>query len=243
MAQYCSGSSLGYHSRYYALLALAILSPLMLVWVPLRPVHAAGTNDLMSSVPIVDENTLNNAACGIAAATMILDYYLPQSGPIRQAVDIKAVAQYVGENSLGTNTVQLQTGVEAASTAPALHFGIPLTASWNTTDSTHWFSVLQSELDAKRPIVLFLADGGILGWNWHYPHYIVVSGYTSDDSIIYHDPWDGKPHTLSNAAFGAAWGTTWQQNPAWWYMQVVPSTTPNLLSLVKSYPSKFLEVS
>jgi len=192
----------------------------MLVGAIFRPVHAAGTGDLMSSVPVVDENTLNNAACGIAAATMILDYYTGRT------IDIKAVAQYVEENYLGTNTDQLQTGLETASTAPALHIGIPLAAFWHTTDNSHWFSVLQTELDARKPIVLYLADGGTLGWNWHYPHFIVVSGYTDDDSIIYHDPWDGIPHTLSNAAFDRAWSSTWNGNPSWWYMQITTSQTP-----------------
>jgi Peptidase_C39 like family len=214
------GGSLDYLSRYYILLALVILGSLMFVGTTLRPVHAAGTGDLMSNVPVVDENTLNNAACGVAAATMILDYY---SG---RTIDITAVARFVQENSLGTNTDQLQSGLEAASTAPALGIGVPLTASWHTTDNTHWFSVLQAELDARRPIVLFLADGGTLGWNWHYSHFITVSGYTNDNSIIYHDPWDGKSHTLTNAAFEGAWGTTWNGNPPWWYMQITPSQPP-----------------
>lgn len=222
-------------NRYGVLLVLLVLSSWILVGATFRMGHASTTGDLMSDVPVVDENTLNNAACGIASATMILDYYLPQSGPIHQAIDISAVAQYIGENyrydvktnrqvPAGTTTDQLQTGLEAASTAPSLHFGVPLTASWHTTDSTNWFSILQTELDAKRPVVLFIPNGGSLGWNWNYGHFIAVSGYTSDGSIIYHDPWDGKAHTLSQSSFGGAWGTSWDGNPAWWYMQVQPSS-------------------
>jgi len=41
-----------------------------------RPALAAA-GDLRSNVPVVNENDLNNAACGVAAATMVLDYYLP----------------------------------------------------------------------------------------------------------------------------------------------------------------------
>jgi Peptidase_C39 like family len=227
------------------LVALAFL--LLLLAGTLPAARAASRDDLLGNIPVVDENTINNAACGIAAATMILDYYLPQSGPIQKALDITAVAHYVPENyrfdaktkasiPVGTNTDQLQTGLEAASTAPELHFGVPLTAAWSTTDSTNWFSVLKSQLDARRPIVLFLANGGTLGWSWHYGHYIVVSGYTSDDSIIYHDPWDGKPHTLPNASFAGAWGTTWAGNPAWWYMQVLPTS----LSTVTPSPTSTL---
>jgi len=59
------------------------------------PAAAAGSGDLLSAIPVVDENALNNAACGVAAATMVLDYYLPQSGPVQKAFDVKALAQYV----------------------------------------------------------------------------------------------------------------------------------------------------
>jgi hypothetical protein len=228
-----------YWSGYCALLAFVVLSPLVLGGAISRPARAVGSGDLLSNVPVVDENTLNNAACGVAAATMVLDYYLPQSGPIHQAIDITSVSQYVkqyyGYNAKtnkiepeGTTYDQLQTGIEVASTAPELHLGVSLKAAWHTTDSSHWFSVLTSELDAKRPIVLFLANGRTLGWNWDYGHFIVVSGYASDNSIIYHDPWDGKPHSLSKDAFAASWGTTWNGNPAWQYMQVMSTMPPTL---------------
>src|SRR6266566_1584395 len=228
----CHGSLRDHISRYYVLLVLIFLNSLLFGSVIFQPVYAASGDDLLGNIPVVDENTLNNAACGVAAATMVLDYYLPQSDPtIHQAIDIAAVAQYVKEDyafdaktnkmkPVGTTFNELQTGIEAASTAPALGFGVPLTASWHTTNEGSWLSTLKSELDAKRPIGVFLPDGGKLGWNWDYGHFIVVSGYTSDDSIIYHDPWDGNPHTLSRATFAAAWGTVWSGNPSWQYMQI-----------------------
>jgi len=231
------------------LLILVVLSPLLLVEPISRPAYAAGSGDLLKDVPVVDENTLNNAACGVAAATMVLDYYLPQSGPIREAIDISAIVRYVKvdysydaktntSKPVGTSYDELQTGLEAASTAPELGIGVPLKAVWHTTDSTHWFSVLTSELDAKRPNILFLPDGGRLGWSWHYGHFIVVSGYASDNSIIYHDPWDGKPHVLSKDAFATVWGTTWDGNSAWRYMTVSPTTPASPQTIDEAVHSK-----
>jgi len=49
-------------------------------------------------------------------------------------------------------------------------------------------------------VIVFMPDGGRLWKNpngtqqFYYPHWIVVSGYTSDGSIIYHDPYDGIAH-------------------------------------------------
>ena len=226
-----------YRNGYLVLLILLILSSLVFVGATLQPTHTADTGDLLNGIPVVDERTLNSAACGIAAATMVLDYYLPQSGPIHQAIDIAAVSKYVKQFygydkqtktmvPEGTSYDQLQTGIDAASTAPELNIGVPLNASWHTTDNTHWFSVLQSELDAKRPIILFIPNGHSLGWNWNYGHFIVVSGYTSDNSIIYHDPWGGKPNTLSYNTFATAWGATWNGNAAWQYMTITGTPIP-----------------
>ncbi len=230
------GATQSYRNEYYALLAFIFLCPLFLTGALFQPTPTptAGSGDLLSEIPVVDENTLNSVACGIAAATMILDYYVPQSGPIQQAIDITAVSQYVkqfyGNNAKtgklepqGSSLNQLETGVEEASTAPALNFGVPLEASWHTTDNEHWSSVLQSELDAKRPILLFIPNGHSLGWSWNYGHFIVVSGYTNDKSIIYHDPWGGRQHTLSHDDFTTAWGTAWNENLAWQYMTVSPN--------------------
>jgi len=221
--------------RFGALARCVVAFGLILMLSPFvaqpSPVFAAAPGDLLSNVPVVDENDLNNAACGVAAATMVLDYYLPQAGAITKALTIQAVHQYVKEYPepgpyKGSTTDQVKGGLEQASRAPGLEVGEPLTAAWKTTDQAHWFAVLLSELDQKHPVVVYLADGGVL-WphqGWHYGHYIVVSGYTAEQSIIYHDPWDGQAHTLSNAAFGTAWGTAWNKNPAWWYMTVAPAS-------------------
>jgi hypothetical protein len=201
---------------------LAILA--LLAWpvagLPVRSAVAAASGDLLSAIPVVNENALNNAACGVAAATMVLDYYLPQSGSIHKALDIKAVSQFVKEYPTfgppkGTTTDQLKDGIEQASNEPTMEIGTPLTATWNKTDQAGWFAALQGELDQKHPVIVYLADGHTV-WPkqaWHYGHYIVVSGYTADQGIIYHDPWDGQMHTLSNGVFGAAWGTTWGITP------------------------------
>jgi|GEM_PF-3443807 len=194
---------------------------------------AASTGDLLQNIPVVDENVLNNAACGVAAATMILDYYMSQPDPnIQAAVDISAVAQYVPvdyafdkknrtDEPVGTTFPELQTGLSQASSKL---INVSLAANWVATDKSNWFSALQGQLDAKRPVIVYLPDGGKLGWSWDYPHFVVVSGYDSADNIIYHDPWDGRAHTLSSASFAAAWGTQWLNYSPWWYLPVTPSS-------------------
>ncbi len=235
--QHSSQTLRSYRGRYLLLSVLLLLTMLLLVGTPVRSAHAAGVNDLLSHIPVVDENTVDNGACGRAAVTMLLDYYLLQASPPAQPVTITVVDQYVKENyrydaktgqtiPIGTNFVDVQTGLEAASAAPDVGLAVSLKASLQTTDENNWFSVLTSELDAQRPVILFIPDGGALGWNWHYGHYIVVSGYTSDGTIVYHDPWDGNAHSLAKDAFAQAWGTAWGGQEPWWYMQVVPPGSP-----------------
>src|SRR5579859_2936983 len=139
--QHSRRAAQSYRNRYCALLALIVLSPLLLAGAISRLAHAASSSDLLRNVPVVDEKVLNNAACGVAAATMVLDYYIPQSGSVHESLDITAVSQYVKQyygynaktNKLeaeGTTFDQLQTGIETASIAPALHLGGSLKASW-----------------------------------------------------------------------------------------------------------------
>lgn len=227
------------HLRYQSVLAGLLLSFLVIMMVFPPSTHAAsGTGDLMSGIPVgkpVDEHSYLPNSCGVVAATMMLDYYLPPSSPVQSPIAISTVGTYVKEtyqydaktNSsypIGSTTTQVQTGLEAASTDPTWNYGNPLKATWHITDDADWFMILKSELDARRPVIIFLANGGTLGDPFQYGHFIVVSGYTSDDGIIYHDPWDGQPKTISNADFARDWGTTWNGEPPWYYMQVIPFT-------------------
>jgi len=216
--------------------------------------HAAspGSGDLMAQVPPIDEHDLkasdirlSNNACGVAAATMVLDYYLPQNDPaIHAAISLDAVAKtsdtgpgYVRVQPSGTNTDQLKAGLEQA--GPALD-GVALTAALKTTDRDHWFDDIKAEVDAKLPVIVFLANGGLINANkFRYGHFIVVSGYTADNSIIYHETYDGAIHDgvahpmLSNSDFANAWGATLQTaqgwNPPWNFLEVLPPNTPSPL--------------
>lgn len=219
--------------RIRLLIAVCLLILLNALFFAHTQAHQLGTGDLMSDVPSVNEHevadtTLRNSACGAAAATLMLDYYLPQSGPTHAAVSINKVIKDVTVTKYGTNWYQLRDGLAKASTDSALGINVPLTNTWMTSDKAHWFPALQDELDAHRPVVVFLNDGGLLDHYGHYGHFIVVSGYTVNDAIIIHDPWDSTPNQPSkivdNATFESVWGATWASNTTpFEYMQVMPT--------------------
>lgn len=261
-------TALAPHNRRIGLPTLLLLLLLSLSTVQGMPGHAdgTGTGDLMAQIPSIGEHDLKsgdiyqrNNSCGVAAATMILDYYLPQTDPnVHAAISLDAVAKtsdagpgYVRVENDGTNTTQLTDGLKQA--GPALD-GVALTATLRTTDQDHWFPVLKAELDAKLPVIVFLADGGLINaGKFHYGHFIVASGYTADDSIIYHEPYDGTIHdgtahpTIPNAEFGKDWGASLQTkagvNTPWNYVEVLPpgvsspvATTGSTLSTVTPSP-------
>jgi Tol biopolymer transport system component len=211
---------------------LVVLAFLLIPFAP-AAAFAANDDDLLTGIPTVDERTLNNTACGIAAAAMVLDYYIPHRISDTQPLALTTVAKYVKQSSAGTTFEQLRSGLEKAGKDFSLTAGPPLTASWKTVAKADWFASIQTELDHKHPVIAYIPDGADLGWSWHYPHFIVISGYTNDLSIIYHDPWLGGVHTLTNAQFAAAFGPEWEPDgadrtkradptaPAW-YLQITP---------------------
>jgi hypothetical protein len=189
--------------------------------------------DLGVGIPDVPESHLQidpKSGCGVAAATMVLDYYEAVDGAAGQgSLDINAVGQYVPVKHDGTRIDQLQTGIESA----GAEFGIPVVATYGQTsgDPTRsasnepWFGMLTAELQRGHPVIVFLPNGGSL-WSgvFAYGHFVVVTGYASDNSIIYHDPFEsGGAHETSAAAFGKVWGTTWNGNTPWWYVTVTPA--------------------
>ncbi len=52
-------------------------------------------DDLLNRIGVVDEQRLNGAACGVAAATMVLDYYYAWTRPKSRPPSLHAVATYV----------------------------------------------------------------------------------------------------------------------------------------------------
>lgn len=223
-----------------ASVALAVVSAALVS----AQIHAAGVGDLYDGNPAVNEHDLTttdvyrkNNACGAAAATMILDYYLPQSGPAHEAVSLDAVAKYVKVSDVGTTGLELQTGLATASQNVDLGGKAPLQTAWRQTDAKDWTNALHAELNAKLPVIAFIPDGGRLGWSWHYGHYIMVSGYTDSDEVIYYDPWDGARHTISHDAFASAWGTTWRQNVTWDFLEILPNGVISPLVAASASPS------
>ncbi len=212
-----------------AIIQLAVFAAVLCANLVLPFAAEATVPDLLSRIPTVDEHQLDNNACGVSAATMLLDYHLEKAG--KPFTDIRSVANYVPHAAssyydyktrrtipAGTNTSQLRDGIVQA----ASQSGLSITAEWKISNATTGMSNLRAELDRGSPVVLYLANGGLL-WNraWNYGHFIVVSGYDSD-AIIYHDPWDGKAHQLSTGSFASVWGSTWSGNPGWWYLQSSP---------------------
>src|SRR5712691_7503620 len=121
------------YQKVCILLALIFLNLPVFAGTLLRPAQASNGDDLLKDIPPIDEHTIDNNACGVASATMILDYYNPQPGYAHAYPDIHTVAQYVKENYLGTNGDELKAGIEAASNSSTLQFGNSLKASELTT--------------------------------------------------------------------------------------------------------------
>jgi outer membrane protein assembly factor BamB len=224
---------------------------MLLLWLSASPalpapgVPATQVDDLLGSINVKEQSlgnpniALKENACGVASATMMVDYYqtayLEASGhlPVTSTpASIDEVAQYVRENAAGTRTDWLQADLVTAEAA--LHSDFPVTEGWKQTDSAHWLAALHAELDHRLPVILFIPDGHTLGWSFHWGHFIVVSGYTDDDTVIYHDPFDGATHTKHSATFEAAWGTPLPANnpdKSWTfsYLEVLPPGVPSPL--------------
>ena len=205
-------------------LAPALLALLPLFVATAVPAQAATDADLLTSIPVINEHAINDVACGQAAATMVLDYYLPRFGARPATVGIGAVARdvkfsYRRGSPTGTSPTNLARGLEEAGNA----LGAPLTATWEHSQPADWQTTLQQQLDAGRPVIVYLTDGGLLwGSAWHYSHYIVVSGLSAG-AVIYHDPFDGRKHMVSTATFAKVWGHGTHRT--WSYLRIMPVGT------------------
>src|SRR5215469_8018056 len=77
--------------------------------------HAIGTGDLYAGDPIVNEHdltssdpVLRNNACGVASATMMLDYHLLQSDPLHKPLSMASVQTFVPVSHTGTTGPDMQ---------------------------------------------------------------------------------------------------------------------------------------
>lgn len=206
-------------------LAPALLALLPIFVATAVPARAATDADLLTSIPVINEHAINDVACGQAAATMVLDYYLPQFGAHPSSIGIATVAHYIkfsyrGGSPTGTSPTNLARGLEEAGNA----LGTPLTATWEHSQPADWQTTVQQQLDAGHPVIVYLTDGGLLwGGAWHYAHYVVVSGLTANGNVIYHDPFDGREHMVSAASFAKVWGHGTRRT--WSYLRITPVGT------------------
>lgn len=229
--------------------AIAALVSLMLAWLMPTPAHAAGVADLMPNIHLNEHNLSDNVrkfcACAVASAAMIIDYYqLDYHLPVTtQPATIDDVAPYLpvyvskAGMCTGSNPYEVPSGVVKAEAA--IHPTLPLIATIQRTNSTDWFPTLRAYLDNGLPVIVFIPNGTNLHGTdpYNYGHTIVVSGYTADGSIIYHDPWDGT--IMSNAAFADAWKTPYPPDDpgsTFYYVQVLPSGVASPWPLSTSTP-------
>ena len=186
--------------------------------------------DLLAAIPPVDEHRLDSGAAGIAAATMVLDFYRrPQTAGL-PGLTLQAVSRYVREwdwapgLAAGVTVDGLRKGIEQASRAPSSRLPLPLDALWHQTASGSWLARLRDQLAAGHPVIVYIANGGLLWFALAGSgHFLVVSGISADNSIRFHDPWDGRTHSLSTHDFAGLWGASLNGNPPWWYLTVVPN--------------------
>jgi hypothetical protein len=208
-------------SASFALILTLLLGVFSWTLVCPAPVAQAETRDLISATGGVDQLELgkaNNYACAKAAATMVIKYYIGRT-------NMSAAREFGIRDMLGyfdpsyrakekpTSEQALIDALVAAGADPALGIG-GLQVTRENLAVGSWYQSLTAELDAGRPVIAFLENAEMLGYDLGiapaYPHVIVVSGCQDDGTIEFWDPWGGAHRTLSKSEFEKVWK---YQNP------------------------------
>jgi hypothetical protein len=87
-----------------------------------------------------------------------------------------------------------------------------------------WQRFLRTELDADRPVLVYLPDWSKLGGgrSGQVGHMVLVTGLT-DREVVYADPWSGSSVRVPHQVVTAAWSTSPFGAPSWIAGTFVPA--------------------
>jgi hypothetical protein len=111
-------------------------------------------------------DTIGSAGCAITAVTMMLRYYGMNTDPGALNSWLTANGGYAFDDGLIWGAITSYSG------------GRVTFSGWTGAD----LGLIQSELDAGRPVVAEVNLGG-------NQHFVLITGYSSDGSLQINDPW------------------------------------------------------
>lgn len=157
-------------------------------------------------------NDLATANCGQTALTMTFKYYFHT----RQMAQPTDLSDFVIRDTpytpwKGTYPTDIAAGAEKIADDPKVGFGAHISAQVDWETKSDWRSLVEGEIGAGHPVIAFVEDWLRLWPNRtgkHYGHWTVVSAI-SGDSVTYHDPVDGGPHTVSISTFEGYLSSAW----------------------------------
>lgn len=171
-------------------------------FVPLVPADWPSDKSILLDVPFVSQRNTGLNNCLEAAFTMLLNYWLAETGA-RGFVTVQDVIAFVNNNGAYGNLTDAARLIA--------HFQLPAVVKTNLS-----LAALRDELDAGRPFVALVNRGKLPGANAIYAfsgsHFVTVVGYDAT-RVIFHDPLGtedgpGDRFSVSPADFDAAWATT-----------------------------------
>lgn len=195
-----------------ARLLFGILATLSILAVGASRADALGGNELNPAPPALSQAGFPSG-CGATAAAMVLQYYgYPTS-----------VSQAHSEIVDNAAIWDVASGINLLSDGG-------ITTTYTATNSGAWQSTINNEVSAGRPLIVLIANGSDLGWNFTRGHYVVVRGFDGAGNVAFNDPQSGTRRTMSPAAFEAAWGDsgTFDVKYPWQYIraEAVAKTGP-----------------
>ena len=183
-----------------ALLRLAIGAPIAAFSAALLPAPREGrASAAVLKVPLIKQPT--DTSCGRAAVCMVLNYL-----SCCVSVDDPAVRAALPEWA--------RPGVHLA---PSF---AKLSGTWEgelfLASRYDWLDHVREQILANRPLIALIPDASFLGIGYDRAHYVVVIGFDdAAERLAYADPWDGKYHVVSHAAFARAWGSMGARRDGW----------------------------
>jgi len=120
-------------------------------------------------------DTIGSAGCAITSVTMMLRYYGMNADPGAFNAWLTANGGYAFDDQLIWGAVTTFSGGRVAF------------SGWTGPD----LGLIDGELDAGRPVVAEVRLGG-------NQHFVLITGYTSEDGLRINDPWFGDSVKFSD---------------------------------------------